>query len=131
MQISRCIKCRHKEHFAKDLLEHMHREDHMDEPFVHCPQCKAAFEMEKIQSHYEECVSNTFTKCKWCDKIFSGTSGGLDIHRKKVRFTLVGLGKEVDPRLRESFKQVEAEVESNSSNRIQQTWGPHFSQVLF
>ena len=49
MQICRCIKCRHKEHFAKDLLEHMHREDHMDEPFVHCPQCKAAFEMEKIQ----------------------------------------------------------------------------------
>ena len=49
MSICRCIKCRHKEHFAKDLLEHMHREDHMDEPFVHCPQCKAAFEMEKIQ----------------------------------------------------------------------------------
>ena len=48
-QSPRCIKCRHKEHFAKDLLEHMHREDHMDEPFVHCPQCKAAFEMEKIQ----------------------------------------------------------------------------------
>ena len=83
MPIFRCIKCRHKVHFAKDLLEHMHSEDHMDEPFVHCPQCKAAFEMEKIQSHYEECVSNTFTKCKWCDKIFSGTSGGLDIHRKK------------------------------------------------
>ena len=35
------------------------------------------------------------------------------------------------PRLREFFRQVEAEVISNCSNKIHQTWGPWISRSLY
>ena len=38
-----------------------------------------------------------------------------------------GIGYKVVPRLRECCRQVEAEVVSNSRNRIHQTWGLPFS----
>ena len=42
-----------------------------------------------------------------------------------------GVAKRVLPRLRECSRQVEAEVVSNSSNKIHQTWGPPFSRALY
>ena len=41
--------------------------------------------MLEIGPHYEECMKPN-QKCPWCAKIFSATSGGLDIHRKTVHF---------------------------------------------
>ena len=42
-----------------------------------------------------------------------------------------GLGWNVIPRLRECCRQVEAEVVSNSKNKIHQTWGPPFRRALY
>ena len=62
--VFRCLTCRFKAHFAKDLIEHIQSEGHTEDAHVHCPQCKTKINMENIQSHYEDCVSNVFTKCK-------------------------------------------------------------------
>ena len=44
---------------------------------------------------------------------------------------LKGVGKKVGPRLREFFRQFEAEVVSNSRTKIHQTWDPLFSPPLY
>ena len=44
-----------------------------------------------------------------------------------VFITLVSACKKVVPRLRECWRQGQAEVVSNSSNKIHQTWGPPFT----
>ena len=82
----RCLQCWAKFNFAKDLVEHMQQEDHIIEPFVNCPNCDLKCPMLDIAAHYEECLMNTNTKCKWCNKRFGGMSGGMDNHRKKVHF---------------------------------------------
>ena len=45
-------------------------------------------------------------------------------------FVITGVAKRVLPRLRECSRQVEAEVVSNSSNNILQTWEALFWQAL-
>ena len=60
-------------------------EDHTRDQLVFCYQCKSKHPMMEIGPHYEECMKPN-QKCPWCAKIFSATSGGLDIHRKTVHF---------------------------------------------
>lgn len=83
--IFRCPKCPLKTQFAKDLVDHMMREEHMQDPFVRCSNCKISFPMLDIEAHYRDCLKPT-QKCKWCDQIFSATSGGMATHRKKVHY---------------------------------------------
>ena len=83
--VFRCPECQYKAHFAKDLVEHMLGEDHTRDQQVFCYQCKSKHPMLEIGPHYEECMKPN-QKCPWCAKIFSATSGGLDIHRKTVHF---------------------------------------------
>ena len=44
---------------------------------------------------------------------------------------VIGVAKKVGPRLREHHRRVDAEVVSNSSNKIHQTWEPPFSRALY
>ena len=57
----------------------------MQDPFVRCSNCKISFPMLDIEAHYRDCLKPT-QKCKWCDQIFSATSGGMATHRKKVHY---------------------------------------------
>ena len=81
--VFRCPECQYKAHFAKDLVEHMLLEEHTRDQLIFCYQCKSKHPMLEIGTHYEECMKPN-QKCPWCAKIFSATSGGLDIHRKTV-----------------------------------------------
>ena len=47
------------------------------------------------------------------------------------RLACTGLGKKVVPRLRECWKQGQAEVISKSSNEIDQTWGAPCGRALY
>ena len=51
--------------------------------------------------------------------------------RKLPLATCTGVGKKVVPRLHEYCRQSQAEVVSKCSNKIHQTWGPHFSSAQF
>ena len=56
------------------------------------------------------------------------------IGTKSLRQTFevcTGTGKSTGPRLREWFRQVEAEVVSNSNNKLHQTWGSWISRPLY
>ena len=48
-----------------------------------------------------------------------------------VRGLCYRVGLKVVPKLREFFRKVEAEVVSNSRNKIHQTWGQHFNPSLY
>ena len=53
--------------------------------------------------------------------------------RPRASREITGLGQKVVPRLRECCRQSQAEVVSNSRNKIHQTWGPGppFSRALY
>ena len=51
-----CSKCKFKAHFAKDLIEHMKHQNHIDEPVVICPCCKENVDMTEIVTHYIKCL---------------------------------------------------------------------------
>ena len=56
--------------------------------------------------------------------------GKSQIEKQQVCPPSTGLGQKAGPRLREYCRQGHAEVVSKSSNKIQQTWGPHSSLAL-
>ena len=51
-----CLKCKFMAHFAQDLVEHMGKEDHQDEPFANCPSCRVRIHISQIGPHYEGCI---------------------------------------------------------------------------
>ena len=51
----KCLKCGFRASFAKDIVEHMKEQNHVDEPLVRCPSCKEKHHMTEIASHYEGC----------------------------------------------------------------------------
>ena len=53
----------------------------------------------------------------------------LAMKLKVVCYT--GAGKRMVPRLREFFRQCQAEVVSNSKNKILATWEPFFCRTLY
>ena len=83
----KCTECNFIAHFAKELVDHKHEEEHLEEVTIKCPKCKIKFPMEELASHYEACVSEENTICPWCGKEFRGTaSGTFDQHRKRKHF---------------------------------------------
>ena len=82
----KCPSCNFKANFAKDLISHMERDGHIENPPVGCPKCKSDFPLMEIESHYNECALMMNVKCQWCPKVFLGMSGGLDTHKKKKHF---------------------------------------------
>ena len=60
--VFKCAQCKAIVNFAKDLVEHMEQEDHMRDPFAHCPKCKERFPYQEVGPHYEECVFDQVTK---------------------------------------------------------------------
>ena len=53
------------------------------------------------------------------------------LHSGSDRHHLQSSAKKVIPRLRECYRQLGAEVVRNSSNKLNQTWGPPFSRALY
>ena len=53
------------------------------------------------------------------------------LHSGSDRHHLQSSAKKVIPRLRECYRQLGAEVVSNSSNKLNQTWGPPFRRALY
>ena len=84
--IFKCPQCKIRTDFAGDMVGHIQQEEHGLGGQINCPNCKNKVPVIELVSHYEDCVVEGFTKCPWCTKRFSGTSGGFDIHRKKVHF---------------------------------------------
>ena len=81
----KCIQCSHRANFAKELIKHMEEEDHMENPYTCCPNCKKEFPMLDVESHYQKCVVDEHTKCKWCDEKISA-GGMMNKHKKRVHF---------------------------------------------
>ena len=79
----RCRECNFAAKFAKDLVDHMKRDGHAEDP--ECPACKDQFPMEEIGPHYEVCVVRDLRKraaqCTTCGKTFKRESH-LEVHRK-------------------------------------------------
>ena len=84
--VFRCPSCKYRANFAKDLIQHMEKKDHVDNPLTGCPKCKSEFPLLEIGEHFKECALRKNIKCQWCPKVFQGMSGGLDMHRKKKHF---------------------------------------------
>ena len=63
------------------------------------------------------------------DSIREQISGGRDGPGRFARLS-TGLSKKVVPRLRECCRQAQAEVISNSKDKIHQTWDPYYSPLL-
>ena len=83
--VFRCIQCKYKANFAKDLIKHMEEEEHMENPYACCPNCRQEFPMLDLGAHYEICVVDKYTKCQWCNEKFSA-GGALYKHKKTVHF---------------------------------------------
>ena len=89
----------------------------------------------------EEAQLDTSFKCTSCWAIFlvlgriskddrnSVSAVSVLLDSAAARSTTV-LGQKVGPRLRESCREVQAEVISKSSNKIHQIWVPPFSRTL-
>ena len=100
-----CPKCLMKANFAKDLVEHMQKMGHTEDPLLTCPQCKDKFHMTEVGPHYEECVEQTFKRkvkkrndksgrpmtCETCGKVVSGLSYNNHI---KTHLRAMGGGEE-------------------------------------
>ena len=83
--VFRCIQCKHRANFARDLIKHMEEEEHMENPYTSCPNCNKDVPIHDLGSHYEVCVIEKHTKCQWCNEK-CGPGGGLYSHMKKVHF---------------------------------------------
>ena len=42
------MECNFIAHFAKELIDHKHEEEHLEEVTIKCPKCKIKFPMEVI-----------------------------------------------------------------------------------
>ena len=51
----KCLECGFGAAFAKDIVEHMEEQNHVDEPYVRCPSCKEKHNMTEITSHFANC----------------------------------------------------------------------------
>ena len=83
--VFRCIQCKYKANFAKDLIKHMEDEEHLENPYASCPNCSQEFPYLDLGAHYEICVVDKQTKCQWCNEKFSA-GGAIYSHRKRVHF---------------------------------------------
>ena len=105
----KCSECTYKANFAKDLTDHIQREeDHSKDARVRCPYCRIDHPYEDIKSHYESCVSRfvhseddsdilmgtqkledsgelatSHHKCDMCEKSFTRVSN-LNKHKNNV-----------------------------------------------
>ena len=59
-----CGQCPFKADFAKELVEHMQSEKHLNS--VPCPNCKWKTPMLEIEPHYENCVKVIMVNCEVC-----------------------------------------------------------------
>ena len=82
----KCRQCEYVGDFAKDLINHMGAEGHMDNPLVCCPNCKWNAQISEIEDHYKDCVKNALmVKCEICN-YRSKTLSIVYKHMKRAHF---------------------------------------------
>ena len=52
----RCPKCNLVNNFARDLIEHMTKKEHMSDSPVYCPSCQIGYSAVDIEDHYMKCI---------------------------------------------------------------------------
>lgn len=91
----KCLMCRKKFHFAKELVAHANNVQHFQKP--ECPSCKDQIPLTDLEQHYELCSyakmseasklsaqKSTLTEfpCQYCDEVFRNRTS-LSYHRKR------------------------------------------------
>ena len=51
-----CCTCKFRVSFANELVEHMMKQNHTEDPYVKCPSCKESLHMQDFVNHYEKCI---------------------------------------------------------------------------
>lgn len=81
----RCNQCSFIGDFARDLVEHMRIESHLQNESVQCPNCEKSICMLDIETHYKDCVKHITVKCEVCD-YGNKTYAAVNVHMKAKHF---------------------------------------------